>query len=343
MKMKRRSLLAGAGTAAAAAMLPIPATFAAPAGLVDVHHHHVPPIYIELSEAFAKRTGFPILPPVRDWTPERSLAAMDANGVASSVLVLAQSPGVWDFSDSALLRRLARASNEHGAALARAHPGRYSFFAWLPMPDVEGSLAEIAYGLDVLGASGIGFFTSFGKQWPGEKTFEPIWDELDRRGAIAYFHPLAPACCANLLPGVPDNYIEFPQDTARAVMSLLFNGTLARHRRVRWIFSHAGGSVPVFAARVTTLAKGTNIAAAAPDGIMAEIARLYFETANANYPASIDALLDVVPSSHVFFGTDYPYVSVTDNTAAFKSLKLAPAVRAAIASSNARTLIPHLA
>jgi predicted TIM-barrel fold metal-dependent hydrolase len=341
--LSRRSLLAGIGASAVAEFVRGTPLAAASGGFIDVHHHQYPPEMLAATKADAARTGIPLAPYVRDWTPQRSLEVMDANGITTSVLVLAQSDGVWDLHDPAALRRMARACNEYGAEMVRMHPGRYAFFAWLPMPDIDGSLAEIAYALDHLGASGIGFFTSYGSQWAGDRAFKPVWDELDRRRAVAYFHPLAPNCCANLVAPVRDNYIEFPQDTARAVMSLLFNGMLAAHRNISWIFSHAGGPVPVYAHRVATLsANRPDIATVAPDGVMAELGRLNFETANAAYPASIDALLDIVPASHVVFGTDFPYVSAEENVRSFGALKLAAETRAAITRENALRLIPRL-
>jgi len=252
--LSRRSLLAGIGATAVSTALPGRGISAADTGFIDVHHHHVPPALAAAAAAYAAKTGTPLAGPIKDWTPAKSLATMDANGVSTSVLVLAHSAGVWDFTDPASLRRMARACNEYGAEMARAHPGRYAFFAWLPMPDIAGCLAEIAYALDRLGAAGIGFYTSYGTRWAGDKAFTPIYDELHRRKAVAYYHPLAPACCNDLIPGVRDNYTEFPQDTARAVTSLLFNGQLATHRDIKWIFSHAGGPVPVYAGRIQALA-----------------------------------------------------------------------------------------
>jgi 6-methylsalicylate decarboxylase len=340
--MSRRSLLAGVGATAFAAAVSGAPLSAADAGLIDVHHHHVPPEMAAAAAAYAARTNTAVPPQVKDWTAEKSLATMDANGVATSVLVLAQSTGVWDLNDPAALRRMARACNEHGAAMARAHPGRYAFFAWLPVPDVDGCLAEIAYAFDHLGASGTGFFTSYGTRWAGDKSFAPIYEELDRRKAVAYFHPLAPACCNDLIPGVRDNYTEFPEDTARAVTSLLFNGIFATHRNIKWIFSHAGGPVPVYAGRIAALAKPPDLARIAPDGIVAELARLNFETANANYQPNIDAAFDLVSHSQLVFGTDYPYVSVDANVESFGTLKVSAAVRRAIARENAMRLIPGL-
>lgn len=340
--VSRRSLLAGFGAATASFAVPGGLSAADAPGFIDVHHHHVPPAMLAAATAYAAKTGTPVAGPIKDWTPERSLATMDANGVATSVLVLANSTGVWDLNDPAALRRMARACNEYGAAMARTHPGRYAFFAWLPMPDVAGALDEIAYAFDQLGASGAGFYTSYGTRWAGDKAFTAVYDELDRRHAVAYFHPLAPACCNDLIPGVRDNYTEFPQDTARAVMSLLFSGTFATHRNIRWIFSHAGGPVPVYAGRVATLATPKDLDRIAPEGIVAELARLNFETANANYQPNIDAALDLVPLSHLVFGTDFPYVTVADNVNAFATLKIAPGVRRAIARENALRLIPRL-
>jgi predicted TIM-barrel fold metal-dependent hydrolase len=340
--VSRRSLLAGFGATAVSGALPGARLSAADAGFIDVHHHHVPPALAAAAAAYAAKTGTPVAGPIKDWTPAKSLATMDANGVATSVLVLANSTGVWDLNDPASLRRMARACNEYGAEMTRAHPGRYAFFAWLPMPDMAGCLDEIAYAFDHLGAVGAGFYTSYGTRWAGDKAFTPVYDELDRRKAVVYYHPLAPACCNDLIPGVRDNYTEFPQDTARAVTSLLFSGTFATHRNIKWIFSHAGGPVPVYAGRIQALATPGDLDRIAPDGIVAELARLNFETANANYQPNIDAALDLVPLSHLVFGTDYPYVSVDSNVKSFGTLKISPAVRRAIARENALRLIPGL-
>jgi 6-methylsalicylate decarboxylase len=340
--VSRRSLLTAFGATAVAAALPGARLSAADAGFIDVHHHHVPPEMAAAAAAYAAKTNTLVPPQVKDWTPERSLAIMDASGVATSVLVLAQSTGVWNLSDPTALRAMARACNEHGAAMAKAHPGRYAFFAWLPVPDIDGCLGEIAYAFDHLGASGAGFFTSYGTRWAGDKAFTPIYDELDRRKAVAYFHPLAPACCNDLIPGVRDNYTEFPEDTARAVTSLLFNGIFATHRNIKWIFSHAGGPVPVYAGRIASLAFPKDLERIAPDGIVAELAHLNFETANANYQPNIDAALDLVPLSHLVFGTDYPYVTVEANVKSFGTLKVSDRVRRAIARENAVRLIPGL-
>lgn len=297
-------------------------------GFIDLHHHYVPP---SLAAAGADK----LPPPVRDWSLRNSLSVMDASGVAKAVLSLSPMGGAEALLDA----RLARECNEYAASIVREHRGRFEFFAWLPLPDVDASLVELTYALDVLGASGIGFFTSYGNRWAGDAHFAQLYSELDRRRCIAYFHPRAPACCVGLIPGVADNFVEYPQDSARAAMGLLFSGTLARHRGVRWLFSHAGGPIPIYAARVATLAAGRDLTRIAPDGIVRELGRLHFETANAAYPPAMNALLSFADASRIYFGTDYPFVSVAENVAAFCALDLDAGMRKAITSENACRLL----
>ena len=159
---------------------------------IDVHHHFYPP---EFSQAVNDFTGHK-LPMVERWTPEASLEEMDTNGVSTAILSLWSIPGVWMGSDVAGMRRWSRLVNDYAADMRRDHPGRFGLFAALPMPDVEGSLIEIEYALDVLKADGVGLMTNYGDTWPGDPIYKPVFEELNRRKAVVYFHPVAPSCCA---------------------------------------------------------------------------------------------------------------------------------------------------
>src|SRR5207247_9454281 len=129
------------------------------------------------------------------------LDAIDEAGAATAVVPL--TPPGMTFVDAAAGRRLARECNEYGVKLARDYPGRFGLFAAMPMPDVEGTLAEIAYALDTLKADGVGFFTSYGDKWLGDPAFTPVMEELNRRKAVAYTHPTAPTCWRSLVPAMP--------------------------------------------------------------------------------------------------------------------------------------------
>jgi 6-methylsalicylate decarboxylase len=154
---------------------------------IDVHHHLFPPAYRTAIGNLA--AGQPA------WSPAQSVEEMDKGGIATSLLSIS-SPGVW-FGDVEQARKLARIVNDYGAMTAKDHPGRFGLFAALPLPDIEGSLREIAYALDMLKADGIGLLTSYGDKWLGDASFAPVWAELNRRKAVIYTHPTTPACCGN--------------------------------------------------------------------------------------------------------------------------------------------------
>src|SRR5436305_6082892 len=230
------------GTGAAAQPLPAPS-------IVDTHHHFFPRPYLEPLAAWNEKAGLPGQTPIqRAWSVNRAIDDMDRNGVATAVLSIS-TPGIW-FGEAGAARKMARICNDYGAEMTRAHPGRFGLFASVPMPDVDGTLREIEYAFDVLKADGIGFMTSYGDKWPGDSTFAPVFAELNRRKAIAYFHPLAPNCCAGMLvPTVTGSPVEYMFDTTRAVASLLVNSTFAQMKDVRFLISHAGGTNPKEAGR----------------------------------------------------------------------------------------------
>ena len=126
-------------------------------------------------------------PQFLDWSPQKAIEEMDKNGVATAIVSISTS-GVW-FGDKEQGRRLARLCNEYGVGMMRDHPGRFGMFAALPLPDIEGSLREIEYALDTLELDGIGLMTNYRRQWLGDPPFFPVFDELNRRKTVIYFHP----------------------------------------------------------------------------------------------------------------------------------------------------------
>jgi predicted TIM-barrel fold metal-dependent hydrolase len=264
--------------------------------------------------------------------------------VRSAVLSLASTPGVWFDAPHPEVARMARLCNDYGADMVRSYPGRFGLFATLPMVDADASLKEIEYAFGTLKADGVGLQTNYGDKWPGDPAYRPIFEELNRRKAVVYFHPLVASCCARLSVGTFPAVIEVPHDTTRAVVSLLLNGALANYRDIQWLFSHAGGTVPMLAGRMDYFFKFRKDAAQiAPQGYEAEFRRLHYDTANATHPSSMAALLNLIPSSQVVFGSDYPYVPIDTQARALRSQGLAADVVAAIESGNARRLLPRVA
>lgn len=292
---------------------------------IDVHHHFAPPKRMAATARALKNDSNN---PWDDWSPERSLEAMDRGGVTTAMASVTPR-SVWledyKFENVGAARALARECNEYGVELAAAHPGRFGILGALPLPDVEGSLAEMPYVFDELKLDGVSVLTSYGTRWLGDEAFAPVFDELNRRNAVVFVHPTVPDCCIGLIPKVGPSTIEYATDTTRAIMSLLAGGTAERCPNVRFIFSHAGGTMPFLIARIVgrrlVVNSADGLVHLPPDGWarnagpnrLAQLRRFYYDTAQQANPVAMSALRMVVPASQIVFGTDYPYTSILDH------------------------------
>ena len=304
---------------------------AAPRTKIDVHHHFLPPAH---KEALSRhKLGSP------KWSVQMSLDDMDKSGVATAVLSQVQ-PGTY-WGDAAESRALSRAINEYGAKLVQEHPGRFGLFATISPPDTEGSLKEIAYAFDTLKADGIGLLTSYQGKYLGDASFAPVYDELNRRKAVIYVHPLAPACCEHVVPGIPPGSIEYATDTTRTIAHLVFTGMSQKYPDIRWIFSHSGGTPPFLTQRFVRqqfVQKHPHL----PNGPLPEFRKFYYELAQGNTKAQLSALFEMVPVSQAVYGTDYPYRDGAEVNEGIANWKFSAADLRSIESETARKLLPHL-
>ena len=175
------------------------------------------------------------------------LSYMDEAGIDVAITSI-PTPGVH-VGDDVRARALARRCNEHSAALMQVHPKRLVGFAALPLPDVDGALEELTYAVDVRKLDGVVVFSNSNGVYLGDKSFEPVFAELERRGAVVFVNPTAsPDPSAHGL-GLPDTLIDFTADTTRAVAQMHHSNRFARTPNIKYIFSHAGGTVPYVAGR----------------------------------------------------------------------------------------------
>jgi predicted TIM-barrel fold metal-dependent hydrolase len=226
----------------------------------------------------------------------------------------------------------------------RDHPRRFGFFAALPWPNVDASLKEIEYAFDVLKVDGVGLITSYAGRYPGEAEFKPIWQELNRRKAVVYFHPSTPGCCGATVKGLVPAALEFPYDGTRAIASLLTGLVFTENPDIRFIFSHGGGALPTLADRLSILASvRPDLAKRYRGGALAELKRLYVDTASVTNPSAWNGMTTLLPQEQILFGTDYPFGSVGQTAAQLNVVERRPGVVDRISHGNAKTLFPRFA
>jgi predicted TIM-barrel fold metal-dependent hydrolase len=308
---------------------------------IDTHHHPYPKAYVAKTGEVLKHTTHAFYERLTKWHPDQAIAAMDKSGIAVSVLSIS-TPSVW-LGGAQASRDFARECNEAAAEMQRDYKGRFGHFAALPLPDTEGCLHEIEYALDELHADGFALTTNYVDKYPGDDAFAAVFDELNRRKAVVYFHPTAASFAFNVIPNIPPPTIEFPFDTTRAITSLLFGGTFHRCPNIRWIFSHGGGALPMLASRLAGLAKNRpELNARVPNGVMHELSKLYVDVVGVTTPGALRAVLDIVPMSHLLFGSDFPFWDPDITIKGLAGLKLSAADLQAIERENALKLLPNL-
>jgi predicted TIM-barrel fold metal-dependent hydrolase len=326
-------------------------------GRIDVHAHFVPP---RLREALADTSRFPMPVRVPAWTPELAIDLMDRHGIEAQIVSISV-PGTHH-GDDARARELTRACNEYAAECVAQHPKRFGAFAALPLPDIDSAIAEIEHALDVLKLDGIGLFTSYGGKHLGHPDLDTALAALDARGAAVFVHPTAHPSIAGIDLGVPPFMIEYTFDTTRAAMNLVFSTAMDRFPNIRFILSHAGGTLPFLAWRISEL--GARIVASkelratyavplfetlghdvTPEMVMERIRRFWLDTANAAGAATFGALEHVADPDRILFGTDWPYVpeSVVEVSTRDVDAALTDYVqREAVDRGNALALFPRL-
>jgi len=264
---------------------------------------------------------------------------MDRNNVTTAILSGTTFPEPLNDRTEAA-RALARRANEFAAGIASDHPGRFGFFAAIPLADTDGTLREIEHAFDTLGADGVTMNSSAARMWPGDPSQMPVFEELNRRKTAVFLHPRGePFCCVNP-PGVRAAVAEFDNDVNRAVLSLLWNGVLTNYPDINFIVSHSGGTVPVLAGRIQDRVPKDR-ADLYPFGALDKLRRLYLEIGHASFPWVMAAALEFAGPSQLLFGTDFPVEPYESTTRYIPSLQLSPEVLHALDRGNAERIFPR--
>ena len=328
----RRRFLAGLAAVGAASLAPSPRVSGQPrsvklnvrGGAIDVHHHFVPP---------GGTTN-------RPWSPQLSLEQMDKFGIAAAILSMTQNAALL-YNGTEKGRAAVRAGNEYGATLMQQHPTRFGLMGGIPLPDLEGALREVEYAYDTLKVDAIGIYTNDNHgRWPGDPYFEPLWQELNRRNAIVYMHPLAPLCCGDLKYGAPASMLEYDFDVTRGVASIVMNGVMARYPNIRFITVHSGGAVPMLAGRMNDRIPPEAVQYL-PNGLYAELRKWYYDIAHASFPWPYAAMKAFMPESQILFGTDYSPEPIESTVDQLPGLKLPRAFEQMMLRGNAERLFPR--
>ncbi|KAE8143796.1 hypothetical protein BDV38DRAFT_289647 [Aspergillus pseudotamarii] len=285
---------------------------------IDTHCHIVPSGWRKWCDkhGWDKPDGMPGIP---EWSPQAHIALMDKLNIKRSILSIT-SPGTHlKVGDFHLARQVTRETNNEIAEAHRRFPDKFSFFASLPLPDVDGSVQEIDRVRDMEGCCGFTMMTNAEGYYLGDEIYRPVFEKLNERPTVIFIHPTQ--CCSKDLTAAdkplaqyPTPMIEYYFDTTRAVVNLLLTQTVPKYPNLTFLVSHCGATLPPLVERVAAFSTGflegdTKLSSTDIKELLRT--RFYFDLAGFPFPDLIHGYLRIGDASRLLYGSDYPYTPGT--------------------------------
>ena len=235
---------------------------------------------------------------------EARLRLMDRAGVEIQVLsACPQSPYGQDKQKAA---RAARFVNDQYAELAGRQPGRFRAFAALPMPHVDESVGEMGRALDELHMAGVAMNTTVLGRALVEPDYEPVFAELNRRGAVLYLHPAGNGACSPLISNYQLTWmVGAPVEDTISIMQLITHGIPARYPDIKIINSHLGGALPILLQRADDQYSWEAPDTPEPPSVAAR--RMWYDTVGHGHVPALRCAIDSFGADRLLLGTDFPY------------------------------------
>jgi predicted TIM-barrel fold metal-dependent hydrolase len=279
--------------------------------IVDIHAHYFPKAYNDLlvriggrslPEAARPITARPMRNHDLSGIPER-LAQMDDACVRMQVLSPAASPPYAEKEADAV--EAARLINDSYAELAQRDPGRFSAVVSLPLPHIDAALREMERGLDRLGMLGVSMTCSCFDRSTAEVEFEPLYQEMNRRGTVLNYHPIQNGICSPMI-----NDYKFTvsvgaslEDTA-IVLHLIARRVPERYPRITYVVPHLGGMIPMQLQRLDN--QVPRVHPDLPERPSATARRFYYDTVGHGSQAALLCAWKAFGADHLVAGSDYP-------------------------------------
>jgi predicted TIM-barrel fold metal-dependent hydrolase len=235
---------------------------------------------------------------------EARLRLMDRAGV--EIQVLSACPQLPYGEDREKAARAARFVNDQYAGLVERHRDRFRAFAALPMPHLDESIGEMRRALDGLRMAGVAMNTTVLGRALVEPDYEPIFAELNSRGAVLYLHPAGNSACSPLIGNYHLTWmVGAPVEDTISVMHLITRGIPTRYPNIKIINSHLGGALPMLLQRADDQYSWEAPDTPEPPSVTAR--RMWYDTVGHGHVPALRCAIDSFGADQLLLGTDFPY------------------------------------
>ena len=274
---------------------------------IDIHAHYHPHAFMEALTAMAGRPIGPMAP-LPDTDDEahiaRRLEMMDEAGVTLQVLSPAAGRGPYG-QDAALALNAATISNDMTADLVKRYPDRFKAFASVPLPHVDASLTELRRAMDDLGMIGLNLHISALGRSVAEDEFLPLYEEMNRRKGIIFYHPSGDGMRASAITeyGFSGAVGTSMEDTAIA-LHLIAKKIPSQFPDITFVIPHLGGPIAMLLQRLDNQYSMKAHDLPEPPSVTAR--RFYYDTVGHGSHAALTCAAMAYGADHVLPGSDFP-------------------------------------
>jgi 6-methylsalicylate decarboxylase len=276
---------------------------------IDMHAHYFPETYLDLLQSFgseATNIARHMGAGGGSVELEARLELMDSAQVKMQVLSV--SPQLPYLEDETHAVEAARVINDLYADLVRRYPTRFAAFAATPLPHIDAALAEMERALDQLHMVGVTMATSVLGRPLAEPEFEPLYAELERRGAVLYIHPAGVAACS---PLIAHDGLTWPigapiEDTISATQ-LIFKSIPLRYPHIKIVNSHLGGALPMLLQRLDNQYR--SVAPELSELPSMQARRMWYDTVGHYHVPALRCACESFGADRLVLGTDFPYLA----------------------------------
>jgi predicted TIM-barrel fold metal-dependent hydrolase len=280
--------------------------------LIDVHAHYSPRRYTDTMFRISggrRPANWANFPDNDDQDQiDGRIKLMDEAGVQMQILSHGiMSPYAEKEMDAI---EAARSCNDPYAELTRRYPDRFRAYVSLPLPHIDASLEEMRRGLDELGMAGVTMNCSALNRSVAESEFDPLYEEMNRRGTVLYTHPAGCGICSPMVTEYGlTGAAGAPMEDSVLVLHMIVKQIPIRFPNIKIIISHLGGLIPVLLHRMDHQIPRANLAEAPS----ATSRRLYYDTVGHGSHPAVLAAWKAFGADRIVPGSDYPVLLASES------------------------------
>ncbi len=268
--------------------------------LIDVHAHFLSDEYLDFLKKHnaALEDGFPL----PAYNLDKHLKLNKDCNIAKSYLSISSPHPYFEGYDEESIA-MCRLLNTQMFNLKKENKS-IGYFACLPLPNVEASIEELRHAIDELKADGIKLASNSRGLYLGDKSLDPLMEEMNKRNTICVIHPSRPEPIKEgLFSSGPVPLYEFIADTTRSLLNLIANNVILRYPNIKWIIPHSGSFLPNIYNRFVGISKVLDLNI----DIKESFKRLYYDVSGLSSKEALELLLSITTPDHLLYGSDYPF------------------------------------